>query len=430
MLKKILKNSELVRHVLTLLQGTVIAQLISILMQSVLRRVFTVSDFGIMSLYASAIVIFASLATGRYEMAIVLPKEDKNARSVFRISLGLSFLFNLFLFIVLLFSAGTIMDIIIEKELIDPNEITDINLVKYLIYCIPVGVFTLTAYNSFNYLYTRKKAYKTLSRGRIVQSLAYNGSSAAFGVANIGFFGLFFGYVLGLATSIIFMIFSKFEILKGEVGNTRENLKKYADFPKKSMPSGLINMLALQLPTFFIFGFFGSQISGLYDMITRVLNVPLTMVGKSVSQVFFQKVSQDLNDGKPISEYIIKSTKRLLLLMLFPMLIIFFFGEPIFALLFGEDYRMSGKLASYFSISYLMRFVYYSQSTLFSAVRMLGVELRQNIIYLIFQITALVVGYYYYKDFEITFILVALSGFLCYSYFIYGLIKVAKLADK
>ena len=429
MIKKLLGKSELLKHVLILLQGTVIAQIIGIAMQLILRRIFTVSDFGIMALYASAVGVLATLATGRYEMAIVLPKEDENARAIFRISVLLSIAFNVVLFIVLLFTGGWIMDLILEHELIDPKEVTDINLVKYLIYCIPIGVFSLSLYNALNYIFTRKKAYKTLSNNRIIQAVSSNGANAAFGAMNFGFFGLFFGYIIGFLTSIIFLASSKLNLLKGEMGDTRENLRRYADFPAKSLPSGLVNMLALQLPTFLIFGFFGAIISGIYDIITRVLNAPITMIGRSVSQVFYQKVSHDLNEGKPISGYIIKSSSRLFLFMLIPMTVIFFFGEPIFAFVFGEKYRLSGQLAAYFSPYFLMRFVYYSQSTLFSAVRKIGVEFRQNLIFLISQVGALLLGYYYFKDFEITFILLAGSGFLCYTIFIFALINTAKKAD-
>ncbi len=430
MIKRLLGKSELLRHVLILLQGTVIAQIIGIAMQLILRRIFTVSDFGIMALYASAVGVLAVLATGRYEMAIVLPKEDKNARAIFRLSLILSLAFNVLLLIVLLFTADGILNLIQVHELIDPKEVTDINLVKYLIYCLPVGVFLLTVYNALNYLFTRQKAYKTLSKNRIAQAVGTNAVYGVLGAANFGFFGLFFGYIIGFITSILFLTASKLNLIKGEVGDTRENLKKYADFPFKSLPSGLLNMLALQLPTFMIFGFYGSFVSGLFDAITRVLNAPITMIGRSVSQVFYQKISSDLNEGKAISGYIKKSSIRLLLLMSFPMAVIFFFGAPLFEFVFGADYRVAGQLSSYFAPFFLVRFVYFSQSTLFSAVRKIGVEFRQNLIFLFSQITALLLGYYYFKDFELTFMLLAGSGFLCYSFFIFALINTAKKADQ
>ncbi len=429
MLKKILNKNELLKHVFVLVQGTIIAQVIGVLMQLVLRRVFSVSDFGVMALYSSIVGVLVILASGRYELAIVLPKEDKNAKAIFKISLLLSLAFNVLLFVVLLFTSNYLLDVIVQHEMIELNEVKNLVSVKYLIYCIPIGVFAMTLYNSFNYWYTRSKSYRSLSNSRIIQSAGQNGSNAAFGAAGFGFFGLFFGLILGLVTSTLFLFLKNTKIFNGDIGDTKENLKKYNDFPLKSLPSGLVNILATQLPNFFIFGFFGAQILGLFDIITKVLNVPITMVGKSVSQVFYKKISDDIQEGKKIGGYVKKSSVRLFLFMLVPMLIIFFFGEHLFAWFFGEKYRLSGQLAGYFSLFYLVRFVYYSQSTLFSAVRKIGIEFRQNLIFLVLQLAALLIGYYYYEDFVTTFKLLAASGAICYLFFIFVLIRTAQKID-
>ena len=430
MIKRFVKDNDVLKHVLTLLSGTVVAQILAIGMQPVLRRIFSVSDFGVMALYASAVGVLSIMATGRFEMAILLPKEDKNAKAVFRISIFISFLFNLTVFIVLLFLANDIANIIVERDLIKDITPRSLELVKYLIYCIPIGVFAISIYSAFNYLYTRSKDYKLLSIGRIGQSITSNGVNAGLGLSGFGFFGLFFGYILGHACSVLILFISKAKVLKGEVGQTRENLKNYRDFPTKSVPSALLNMLALQLPNFFIFSFFGAQILGFFDIIVKVLSMPLIVIGKSVSQVFYQKISADINEGKQIGAYVKKFSLRLFLIMLLPMTIIFFFGGPLFGWAFGAEYKQSGDLATYFSIFFLVRFVYYSQSTLFSAVRKIGVEFRQNLIFLISQISALLVGYYCFEDFQMTFKLLALSGFVCYTFFTLILIRTANQVNK
>jgi O-antigen/teichoic acid export membrane protein len=430
MIKRFVKDNEVLKHVLTLLSGTVIAQILAIGMQPVLRRMFSVSDFGVMALYASAVGVLSIMATGRFEMAILLPKEDKNARAVFRISIFISLLFNLAVFVVLLFLANDIANMIVEHNLITDITPETLELIKYLIYCIPLGVFALSVYNAFNYLYTRSKDYKLLSVSRIGQSLTSNGVNAGMGLAGVGFFGLFFGYVLGHICSVLLLFLSKTKVLKGELGKTKENLKKYRDFPTKSVPSALLNMVALQLPNFFIFSFFGAQILGFFDIIVKVLSMPLIVIGKSISQVFYQKVTADINQGKEIGAYVKKFSLKLFLIMLLPMAVIFFFGGPLFGWAFGSDYEQSGELASYFSIFFLVRFIYYSQSTLFSAMRKLGVEFRQNLIFLCTQIAALLIGCYYFDDYVITFKLLALSGFICYTLFTFVLIKTAQGGSK
>ena len=176
--------------------------------------------------------------------------------------------------------------------------------------------------------------------------------------------------------------------------------------------------------------FFGAGVLGLYDIITRVLNVPLQMIGRSVSQVFYQKITSDLKEEKPIGPYVKKFSLRLFLFMAIPMAVIFFFGEPLFAFVFGDEYATSGRLASWFSVFFLVRFVYYAQSTLYPATRNIGIELWQNVVFLIVQIGTLIAGYYFFKDFEMSFILLAMGGFLCYFFFVLSLIRTANLADK
>lgn len=430
MLKKLIGSNEIIKHVLILVQGTVIAQLIGVSMQLILRRVFTVSDFGVIALYASIVGVLTIIASGRYEMAIVLPKDDANAKTIFKVSLLISLMFNFVLFLILLYFAGALLDLIVVNELIDVKEVKNIEAIRYLIYCIPIGVFMMTLFNAFNYWFTRDKKFRELSNSKIIQSLGQNGSQVAFGSVGFGFFGLLFGIILGLFTSVFYLFMKDSSMFKGDKSQTKQNLIDYRDFPLKSAPSGLVNMLANQLPNFFIFGFYGAQILGIFDIITRVLNVPLTMIGVSVSQVFYKKVSDDIKEKREIGAYVKKSTIRLFLIMLIPMSAVFFFGESLFSFFFGEDYRLSGQLAAYFSLFFLVRFVYFSQSTLFSAIRKIGVEFRQNLIFLLSQLGALLLGYYYFNDFIITFKLLALSGFICYSFFVIVLLRSANRVGK
>lgn len=423
--KKYLNRSELAKNVFVLVQGTVAAQLITILMQPVLRRLFTPDDFGVFALYSSAVGVLAVVASGRYEMAIMLPKEDRNALALFRLSVITSMVFNVALFLLAFLFGDYLVEKLLQHELIDPQKVSHLDWLVYAVYLVPLGVFVMSMINAINMIMTRHKVYKALSAGKVVQTGLANASHTGFGFSSVGFMGLLYGQLIGLIASAVFYFTVKRKLFVSERGSMKTNLSEYQDFPIKSVPSGLINMLALQLPNFMIFAFFGAGILGLYDVITKVLNIPMMMIGKSVSQVFYQKISADLNEKKPIGDYVRRFSLQLFVFMLLPMLVIVFFGEQLFGLVFGEEYELSGHLAAYFAIFFLVRFVYFAQSTLFSATRKLGIELRQNSLFLVSQLAALLLGHYYFKDFEITFILLAASGFLCYTIFVLSLIRTA-----
>jgi len=59
--------------------GTSIAQAIPLAISPILTRIYTPKDFGVFALYISIASIISVVATGRYELAIMLPKKDDDA---------------------------------------------------------------------------------------------------------------------------------------------------------------------------------------------------------------------------------------------------------------------------------------------------------------------------------------------------------------
>ena len=66
-------------NVLTLLAGTILAQIITVSVSPILTRLYTPEDFGVFALYTSIASILVIFGTCRYELAIVLPEEDGEA---------------------------------------------------------------------------------------------------------------------------------------------------------------------------------------------------------------------------------------------------------------------------------------------------------------------------------------------------------------
>ena len=79
MLKLFKPKSEFSQNVLTLMTGTTLAQAIPIIISPILTRIYTPEDFGLLALFLSITNIIGSVANGRYELAIMLPKKNDNA---------------------------------------------------------------------------------------------------------------------------------------------------------------------------------------------------------------------------------------------------------------------------------------------------------------------------------------------------------------
>lgn len=414
MIKKHLK-SDFIKNAFTLIKGSLLAQGISIAISPILTRLYAPEDFGLFALYGSIVGVLAVVATGRYEMAIVLPKKDESAKSLTKLSLFIAFCFALLLLLLVLCFG----DFFTEK-LGNPA-------IKPWLYLVPVSVLVISLYNVYNYWCTRSKQYKHLSNSRIVHSTSNGSINLLGGLFNVGPAGLISGQFLGFLFSGIYLKIISFGPYK-KIENTEISkvLKEYKDFPLKSGLSGLLNILANQLPVMLIGVYFGPIVLGFYALILKVLNLPLTMIGKSVSQVFFQAVSDAENNNENTSVLVRSTSIKLFLLIIGPMTILMLFGEELFCFVFGDEWMEAGYLAKYFALFYITRFVFYSQSSLFAVKRKLGIELVLNTTLLISQVGSIVIGNIYFTNYVDTFVLMAISGFVMYTIFLISLFKISK----
>ena len=76
------RSSDFIKHVFTLISGTAIAQLIPIILSPFLRRWISLEDYALFEVFFRLISILSIVVALRYPMAVVLPKDDKEANNV------------------------------------------------------------------------------------------------------------------------------------------------------------------------------------------------------------------------------------------------------------------------------------------------------------------------------------------------------------
>ena len=200
MLKKYFPESEFVRNVLTLMTGTTIAQAIPIAISPILTRIYTPDDFGIFALYMSIAGIISVIATGRYELAIMLPKDDKDAINIGVLSIIIAFFISLIVFLIVL---------IFNQEI--TNLLNNPKISNWL-YFIPLSILLTGIFQSYNYWTNRKKGYKKLSITNITQTSTTAGSNIAMGFAKFGSSGLIIGTLIGQAAASTLLCYLNYKI--------------------------------------------------------------------------------------------------------------------------------------------------------------------------------------------------------------------------
>jgi len=332
LLNKLKPKSEFSRNVLTLMTGTTIAQAIPIAISPILTRIYTPEDFGMFALYMSVASILSVVATGRYELAIMLPKKDEDVINIVALSIFISFFVSFIaLLIVSIFNAQ------ITNLLGNPE-------ISSWLYFIPISVFLTGMYQSFNYWSNRKKQYKRLATSRVIQS----GTTATTNLS-MGFFsgfgsgGLILSGVLGqgMATAILGkMVWGEDKYRLKEIKRLKifALAKRYIKFPKYDMPSSIIYTIYSNMAIIFFTKFFETSVSGFYFFANRIIKTPFSFFISAFSDVFYQKLSKSKNYNE-IAKEINQFSIKLFTITIVPFLIIIYSSYFYVEFIFGEEWK-------------------------------------------------------------------------------------------
>ncbi|MFW5792645.1 MAG: lipopolysaccharide biosynthesis protein [Bacteroidota bacterium] len=334
MLKKFIKGSDLIPNIMTLVFGTFLAQLIPILLQSVLRRIYTAEDFGAIAVFISITSIFVMFSTLRYEIAINLPKKKADAVNLVFLSLFFSFVFNIILFLIIFFFNKTIVNLIN----LSPQH-------SYILYFSPLSIFLFSTYQTINYYLVREKAFGDISKNKVSRRMAEGIVQTGFGFLKNPY-GLLIGDIAGHITHNLAALYQA--IKKGftfRLFSVRRQIElaiEYKEFPLVNLFPSFLNAICLNIVVIFISIFYSSEIVGYFDLTRLVLAVPAMMLTLSISQVLLQNVTQKRNNSESIKNDIKKLLIGLSFVGTTMVIVILLIAPWAFKLYAGEAYRISG----------------------------------------------------------------------------------------
>jgi O-antigen/teichoic acid export membrane protein len=342
-------KTNFLKNVITLITGTTIAQAIPIIISPVLTRLYTPEDIGILSLFTTISIIFGNAANAKYELAIVLPQDDKDAYNLAALSILISFFMSVLLLIALLFYSTKIAKLLNSEELIN------------WLFFVPIVVFFMGIFNTLNYLNIRFGNYSKISKAQIYRSLTVSMVQILLGIKNLGPSGLITGNILSHIPLNIELgngVINRKNLLTNvHINDVRKLSKQYIKFPKFTLPASFINNTSRYLPNLFIPYFFAPNFLGFYSIINRLLNMPLLLIGNSIAQVFTKIIVQEKNSGGNSKKIFDSTLKKLVLISLPTFLILYFSVEDIFGFIFGENWQIGGYYCKILIPLFFMRFI-------------------------------------------------------------------------
>lgn len=334
-----LGSSSFLRGVAVITGGSAIAQVLPVLLTPVLTRLYAPDDMGVLALYIAYLSLLPTVMTLGYAPAIVSAPDDNAAAQLVALSL--------LVVLPMAAIASTALWLLKTGSLLGFGSMPGPAVVALF-----VSLVLGDAFITIRYWLIRQGAYTSISRAVIGQGAGRMATQVGFGLVRATWIGLVMGEIVGRGAGLR----SLWQASRNDVTNhaiplrsdrIREVAGKYRKFPLLSMPSTLLGNLAAMLPAPLIASNFGVAAAGQYAIATRVMVVPLALVGSSVADVFHNRIARLAREtpGRSLRFFLLVAG-GLFLLGLLPMVIVIAFGERLFPFVLGDQWAAAGTLAA------------------------------------------------------------------------------------
>ncbi len=388
MLRKLIPNSRYARNVITLMTGTGLAQAIPVAVSPILTRLYSPEDFGTVALYMAIVSIAAVLVTGRYELAVILPKSDRDALHIVALSVGLSCVISATLLLVVVLFNAQITQLLGAPELAG------------WLYWGPASTLLMGVYSSLTYWSNRKGHYQRMAVSRIVQTTSSSVTQLGTGLLYSGPAGLVGGQLAGQVLSgtlIANLIYREDRVRLKTLHWSRLKVlaRKYSNFPKYLIIAHGFNTASAHVPIMLLSISFNTATAGYYMLIQRVMGAPMGLVAGALASVFRQEASAAYIHSGNCRVIYVNTFKRLLALAVLPFAAFFFAAPTLFGWVFGESWRVAGEYAQILTPMFFFQFISSPLSSMDVIAEKQKIDLAWQILLLTLVLMAFMVGIKY-----------------------------------
>lgn len=412
------KMSSFVQNVAKIITGDIVVKIIGFLAIAVIARLYPPEDFGILELAVSIQLIALTFSSMKYEQAIPLPEKDEDAISLLSLSL----------LILLIFTIATCIITYIVYRYWQDNEI--VKKMGVLIFFIPGLILFRGIRDDVSFWFTRKKRFGRSAISDIGNKIGeISGKIILFG---LGVTGLFLGNIIGIILSILIYLVYIYsldrEIIKRiTYSGMREKIKEYKKFPIFLLPSHLFKMVSERLPAIILTPFFGFTIVGFYAMSFKLFNEPMSILSKSIANVFYQEASVKHARDDNLGNLVGAVFEKLVVLMLLPITFLAIGGDVLFSVFLGKNWIVAGQYTQILAPMMFFRFISTPIAMVLNVLGKQDLDMIFNGVFLVFCIAALSIGIII-NDIILTLSLFSFANSVMYVVLIILILKLCKLS--
>jgi O-antigen/teichoic acid export membrane protein len=336
-----------------------------------LARIYTPAEFGLLALFTTIASLLSSVACGRYEMAIVLPDEDRDSLHLLIASMVIATMVSALTCLLFWITGDVVANALGSPEL------------AIWLWLTPVMIFSISLFNALRSWASRTGEFGGISRAIVGNTMVTVATQSAAGYPQQWVSGgLIIGRVVGQVLQGLLLLKSCWAGLRetGGLGlsfsRARKLLYRYRSFPLFDAGANFLNASSRELPVLMLGLFFSPVIVGFYSVGRRMLGIPVQLISNATAQVFFPKAAEELGKGN-LDRLALDVFKRLAVAGVTPMLLSIVIMPEIIAVFLGEKWIGATVYVQWLTISVLAIFITAPFAQLFSVLE----KQRERLVY-------------------------------------------------
>jgi O-antigen/teichoic acid export membrane protein len=407
-INKFMKNNFFLKNFSILISGTVLAQLIPLMLSPFLSRIYTPENFGKFALFTTLSGLLSTMYTLRYEIPILSETDNVKVKKLVS-----------FCYIVVFFLGSVSMLGFIGYYCFYPFD--------EVLFLVPLCSIILSGILINDKLFNKYEKYKMMSLHRVVKNLVEGFCNLLVGFKVSIHLNLVYNFFIGTCFAFFFSLLAnrKFfrsllrKINKQEISGIYQTYSSYRIY---TLPHTILSQLSDNIFVFVIPWMYSNEVLGYIFFGLRLFQTPLGFVSASLSNIISQQFTSGAV-GFKIRFLLLFKWMCLIAIIIFPFT---YFFPSLFSIFFGENWEVSGRILRMLSLYILL-------STIVSSFAFIPIysgrqksAFFMEIISTLCKVCALCLGYFLDLSFDkmlFIYAMLATIYMLLASLWIYSLLK-------
>jgi O-antigen/teichoic acid export membrane protein len=352
--------------------GTAAGQAVLFLTSLVVVRLFSPEEMGLFTTLSSISACLVALFTGRFELAIPLPRGNRDSVNLARLAIGASSISATLLCLALMITPT------IFPEL-RPGHMS------VIFWALPSLIMGVALFQVGSQVAVRTENYKAISRRAMIFPAVTGTLQIGAGLLQLGTAGLVLSVCLGQLTLFLSLWIPASKSLNDSEGtpvlDAWQLAKRYKRFPLVLGPAGVLNALATQLPQILVAILYGLAAAGQLGVAMRIVALPVVLIGQSLSYVYNGEIAKRVRNSDPgILHAFDKLSLSLAGISAAVAAALYTLSPLAFPMILGTTWTDAGKFASILALGVAMQLLVAPLSQTLTISGWLGAQLTLDIL--------------------------------------------------